>query len=119
MKLSRLSILAVAALSCAAFAISCESDDASALAPFWADGDVDGGAGLNGGNGNGLNGGDGFGDLNGGDDLDADDVTVLVDYLLNGGSLPEGADADVDGNGAINIADVAKLIELILSSKEP
>ncbi len=67
MKLSRLSILAVAALSCAAFAISCESDDASALAPFWADGsDVDG-AGLNGGNGNGLNGGDGFGDLNGGD----------------------------------------------------
>ena len=35
MKLSRLSILAMAALSCAAFAISCESDDASALAPFW------------------------------------------------------------------------------------
>ena len=67
MKLSRLSILAVAALSCAAFAISCESDDASALAPFWVDGDVDGGAGLNGGNGNGLNGGDGFGDLEGGD----------------------------------------------------
>ena len=64
MKLSRLSILAVAALSCAAFAISCESDDASALAPFWADGDVDGDA-LNGGRG--LNGGDGFGDLNGGD----------------------------------------------------
>ena len=66
MKLSRLSILAVAALSCAAFAISCESDDASALAPFWADGDVDGDA-MKGGNGNGLNGGDGFGDLNGGD----------------------------------------------------
>ena len=63
MKLSRLSILAVAALSCAAFAISCESDDASALAPFWADGDVDGDA-LNGGRG--PNGGD-FGDLNGGD----------------------------------------------------
>ena len=67
MKLSRLSILAVAALSCAAFAISCESADANSLAPFWADDDVDGGAGLNGGNGNGLNGGDGFGDLNGGD----------------------------------------------------
>lgn len=66
MKLSRFSILAVAALSCAAFAVSCESDDASALAPFWADGDVDGDA-LNGGRGgNGLNG-DGFGDLNGGD----------------------------------------------------
>ena len=59
------------------------------------------------------------GNLNGDEGLDADDVTMLVNYLLNGGSLPEGADADVDGNGVINIADVAKLIELILSSKEP
>lgn len=59
------------------------------------------------------------GNLDGDDDLDADDVTVLVNYLLNGGSLPEGADADVDGNGATNIADITKLIELILSSKEP
>ena len=59
MKFSRFSILAVAALSCAAFAISCETDTSS-LDPYWADGDVDG-AGLNGGNG------DGFGDLNGGD----------------------------------------------------
>lgn len=59
------------------------------------------------------------GNLDGDEGLDADDVTALVDYLLNGGSLPEGADADVDGNGAINIADVTKLIELILSSKEP
>ena len=64
MKFTRLSILAVAALTCAAFAISCESDDPrNAIAPFWTDGDVDG-AGLNGGNG--MNGG-GFGDLNGGD----------------------------------------------------
>ena len=67
MKLSRLSILAVAALTCAAFAISCESDDPRhAIAPFWTDGDVDGGADLNGGNGNGNGFGDGFG-LNGGD----------------------------------------------------
>ena len=66
MKLSRLSILAVATLTCAAFAISCESNDPqNAIAPFWTDGDVDG-DGLNGGNG--LNGGDGFGNgLNGGD----------------------------------------------------
>ena len=64
MKFSRLSILAVAALTCAAFAVSCESDDPrNAIAPFWTDGDVDG-AGLNGGNGGGS--GDGF-DLNGGD----------------------------------------------------
>ena len=43
MKFSRFSILAVAALTCTAFAVSCESDDPSkAVAPFWADGDVDG-----------------------------------------------------------------------------
>ena len=69
MKFSRFSILAVAAFTCAAFAVSCESDDPSrAVAPFWTDGDVDGdGSGLNGA---GLNGGNGFGDgsgLNGGD----------------------------------------------------
>ena len=81
MKFFRFSILAVAALTCTAFAVSCESDDPSkAVAPFWADGDVDGsglngnggvgdGSGLNGGefgDGSGLRGGDGFG-LNGGD----------------------------------------------------
>ena len=65
MKLPRLSLLAAAALCCAAFAISCESDDPrNAIAPFWIDGDVEGGNGLNnGGKGGagGLNGGD-FGD---------------------------------------------------------
>ena len=66
MQLTRLSILAVAALTCTAFAVSCESDDPSkAVAPFWADGDVDGDA-LKGGKGNGL-GGDGYSNLNGGD----------------------------------------------------
>ena len=67
MKFFRFSILAVAALTCTAFVVSCESDDPSkAVAPFWTDGDVDG-SGLN---GSGLNGGNGFGDdfgLNGGD----------------------------------------------------
>ena len=72
MKFSRFSILAVAALACAAFAVSCESDDPSrAVAPFWTDGYVDGdGSGLNGA---GLNGDNGFGDgsgLNGGNGFD-------------------------------------------------
>ena len=110
MKFVRLSLLAVAALSCAAFAISCESDDASALAPFWADGDVDGdaltgGRGPNGGNGfddgfdltggNGLRPGDGFGDggLIGGDGFDS-----------NGGPGAFGEDLSktpyIDGFGA-------------------
>ena len=73
MKLPRLSLLAAAALCCAAFAISCESDDPrNAIAPFWTDGDVDGN-GLNGGrggNGSGLNGGgfeNGDAGLRGGD----------------------------------------------------
>ena len=89
MKLSRLSILAVATLTCAAFAISCESNDPrNAIAPFGVEGNVDdgslnGGNGLNGdglnGNGFGLNGGDaglrggdGFGNggLTGGDDFE-------------------------------------------------
>lgn len=78
MKFFRFSLLAVAALTCTAFAVSCESDDPSkAVAPFWVDGDVDGsglngggngfgdGSGLNGGDA-GLRGGDGFG-LNGGE----------------------------------------------------
>ena len=66
MKFIRFSILAVAALTCTAFAVSCESDPSKAVAPFWTDGDADGA----GGNGSGLNGGNGFGDgsgLNGGD----------------------------------------------------
>ena len=95
MKLSRLSILAVAALSCAAFAISCESDDANSLAPFWADGDVDGGAGLNGANGSGLNGGDGFGGLNGGDA-----GLQSGDGFGNGNGLNGGDGFDQNGPGA-------------------
>ena len=90
MKLSRLSILAVAALSCAAFAISCESDDANSLAPFWADGDVDGGAGLNGGNGNGLNGGDGF-DPNAGPGAFGEDLSKTP-YIDGFGAKIEGVE---------------------------
>lgn len=87
MKLSRFSILAVAALTCTAFAVSCESDDPSkALAPFWADGDVDG-AGLNdGGNGGKGFGGDGF-DLNGDAGLRPGDG----DFGLNGGGFDDGS----------------------------
>ena len=76
MKFSRFSILAVAALTCTAFAVSCESDDPShAVAPFWTDGDVDGdGADLTGGKGFNndfeLNGGGA--DLTGGKGFDDD-----------------------------------------------
>lgn len=113
MKLSRFSILAVAALTCTAFAVSCESDDPSkALAPFWVDGDVDGsgaGAGLNGGNGSGfgdgsgldsgdagLRGGDGFG-LNGGDGFDDGSTPGAFGEDLSKAPYIDGFGARIDG----------------------
>ena len=110
MKFSRLSILAVAALTCTAFAVSCESDDPSkAVAPFWADGDVDGdanGAGLNGGNGfgdgsglnggdAGLRGGDGFG-FNGGDGFESDGPGAYGEDL-NKSPYIDGFGARIEG----------------------
>jgi len=112
MKLSRLSIFAVAALTCTAFAVSCESDDPSkAVAPFWTDGDVDGdgaGSGLNGGNGfgdgsglnggdAGLRGGDGFG-LNGGDGYGDDSAGPgAFGEDLNKSPYIDGFGARIDG----------------------
>ena len=107
MKLSRLSILAVAALTCAAFAISCESDDPRhAIAPFWTDGDVDG-SGLNGGNGfgdgsdlnggdAGLRGGDGFG-LNGGDGFDSESGPGAYGDDLSKSPYIDGFGARIEG----------------------
>jgi len=76
MKLPRISLLAAAAVCCAAFAISCESDDPrNAIAPFWIDGDVDGsGNGLDGLNGGGKGGNAGLNGLNGGGDFDGGDA---------------------------------------------
>ena len=112
MKLSRLSILAVAALTCAAFAISCESDDPrNAIAPFWTTGDVDGdGAGLNGGNGGngfgdgfglnggdaGLQGGDGFG-LNGGNGFDSESGPGAYGEDLSKSPYIDGFGAKIEG----------------------
>ena len=90
MKFSRLSILAVAALTCTAFAVSCESDDPSkAVAPFWADGDVDGNGPTG---GKGLND-DGFGDLTGGAGLRPGDG-------FGDGGLISGDGFESDGPGA-------------------
>ena len=113
MKLSRLSILAVATLTCAAFAISCESNDPrNAIAPFWVEGNVDdgslnGGNGLNGdglnGNGFGLNGGDaglrggdGFG-LNSGDGFDSNGGPGAYGEDLNQTPYIDGFGARIEG----------------------
>ncbi|MBR4716612.1 MAG: OmpA family protein [Lentisphaeria bacterium] len=114
MKLSRLSILAVATLTCAAFAISCESNDPrNAIAPFWTDGDVDGSGlngdgslngdgfgdgGLNGGDA-GLRGGDGFGNggLNGGDGFDSNGGPGAYGEDLNKSPYIDGFGAKIEG----------------------
>ena len=98
MKFSRFSILAVAALTCTAFVVSCESDDPSrAVAPFWTDGDVDGGAGRNGA---GLNDGSGFD--NNGFDLNNDDLNLRGGEGYNNTSDLNGGDNGfgADGPGA-------------------
>ena len=54
----------------------------------------------------------GPGDVNGDWEINIDDVTDLIDQLLNGGELP--AYIDVDGDGAVDINDVTTLIDMLL-----
>jgi len=56
------------------------------------------------------------GDLDGDGVLAINDVTLLIDLILNGSpSLAENPAADVDGNGSIDITDVTALIDRILN----
>ena len=55
------------------------------------------------------------GDLNGNGKLDIDDVTILIDYLLSGGSGIDPVAADVDQSGSVGIDDVTTLIDSLLS----
>lgn len=58
------------------------------------------------------------GDINGDTDLDVADVTLLIDYILNG--VPEGVDTaivDLNGDNEIDVADVTRLISLILTGE--
>ena len=55
------------------------------------------------------------GDLNDNGKLDIDDVTMLIDYLLSGGSDINPIAADVDQSGKVSIDDVTTLIDLLLS----
>ena len=62
-----------------------------------------------------LAGGSTPGDVNKDGIVDINDVTVLIDYLLNGngGSIDLVA-ADVNGDGAIDIEDVTLLIDNLM-----
>lgn len=55
------------------------------------------------------------GDLNDNGKLDIDDVTMLIDYLLSGGSDIIPIAADVDQSGTVSIDDVTTLIDLLLN----
>lgn len=54
-----------------------------------------------------------LGDVNGDGDVNADDVTALVNYIIGRGTLANEPAAYVNDDNKIDIADVAALIELI------
>ena len=59
------------------------------------------------------------GDVNNDGKVNIEDVTELIDYLLNSSSTQiNTANADVDGNGAINITDVTELIDHLLQNNK-
>ena len=53
------------------------------------------------------------GDVDGDGKVNIDDVTALIDMLLNGSTPTDGA--DVDGDGKVNIDDVTVLIDKLLN----
>ena len=58
--------------------------------------------------------GAGPGDVNGDGKLSINDVTGLIDQLLNGEELP--AYCDVNGDGNVTISDVSALIDMVLNA---
>jgi hypothetical protein len=56
------------------------------------------------------------GDVNGDGNINIDDVTALIDYLLMSDASIVIENADVNGDGVINIADVTALIDILLNT---
>ena len=57
-----------------------------------------------------------IGDVDSSNDVNINDVTALIDFLLTGNnSLISINTADIDGNGSINISDVTTLIDILLT----
>ena len=54
------------------------------------------------------------GDASGDGELDSNDVKALIDYMIGSGTINMEA-ADLDGDNMITIADIIKLVNLILS----
>ena len=59
-------------------------------------------------------GGPEVGDLDGDGNVGITDITLLIDYILNGGDINPQC-ADVDQNGVINITDITALIDYVLN----
>lgn len=56
------------------------------------------------------------GDVNDDGNINIDDVTLLINYLLNNDAVQiNQANADIDSDGAINISDVTMLIQKLLN----
>ena len=61
-----------------------------------------------------------LGDVNSDGDININDVTCLIDYLLNGdAALINAQNADMDGSGNVNITDVTMLIDYLLKGGSP
>jgi len=56
-----------------------------------------------------------MGDVNHDGNVDINDVTLLIDYLLSGGDGIYVDTADVDGDGDVSIADVTAMIDALLA----
>ena len=56
------------------------------------------------------------GDVDGDGKVNISDVSTLIDLLLNGDDISDGA--DVDGDGKVNISDLSALIDILLDGNE-
>ena len=57
------------------------------------------------------------GDVNGDGEIDINDVTALINYVLNGSSESVNPEyADINGDSEININDITALIGMVLGS---
>ena len=52
--------------------------------------------------------------------LRSENLTYLVDYLFRGGSepLPDLCDADINGDGSVNVADLTYLVDYLFRGGE-
>ena len=58
------------------------------------------------------------GDVNGDGEVNIDDMTELIDIILNKGTTDTNPMADVNNDGEISIADVTTLVNILLEVKE-